>query len=93
LFGYLYGFESLIKVTSTGPTFHHDIASEDARFLIEDLKAGKCNIEDLAAYLKVYVRTIGILKQLHREGRSEWTSNAYQAAWANGKFPDGRRIN
>jgi hypothetical protein len=84
LLSYAFGFESLTKVVKYGfnnCTFTHDVPSEDAKVMIDQLKKGDCSISNLDAFLQVQARTTGLLKQIHREGKDVWVAKS----WINGR--------
>ena len=77
---YLYTWESLLKIEMDGPRFHFDVASEDGKILEEQWQKDELNVQ-VGSYIKTYVRIIGILKKLHREGRQSWVSES----WVSGR--------
>jgi len=81
LWSYSFGFESLVKIERHGHgqvTIYHDIPSLDAQGLVDDLNSGQCSISDLNEYVRLYARTIGILKEIQRRGETVWASDSWR---------------
>lgn len=80
LLSYAFDFASLTKIVKHGYnncTFFHDVPSEDAKVMIDELRNGECQISDLDAFLKVQARTAGILKAMGRNNQDTWCSKEW----------------
>lgn len=91
---YIFGNEALIQIQLVDhkPDFTLDVPSLDAVEYLKEYDAGTLAVADARALFAAYSMISSTLRKMRSGERDVWTSKAYQSAWCNGKYPDGRKI-
>lgn len=79
---YAFGDDALTKIEfpEQGKTnFSFDAPSLDCQEYFTEFKAGTFAITDLMSYVRSYTRLIGRLKQMRKNGETEWCSPSWIA--------------